>query len=436
MDSRMGIFKSMFKTDINKLKAGNKTKKLVKLLQSRDYVIRGNAARALGEICPEAARDYLIAMLDDINEFPATRAFEALIKNDLANNDEVYNVLRVTRRENIEEFLCLGDDAARIIRHSRTSVPLNTLIWLCRYGNRKYIEEWLLSDKDAALEALLDDLRTIRNRNSLSYSPPLHTINILVKINDKRAVPGLIKALKDEDDAVKRGAAEALGMLGDQSAVEPLRLLLKKKDESLVKIAYKALKMLGWKPDAGPEIMQLAILNEDAGAFAKMDSEQIDYLTKIVQDGSSTNRTFAAKLLGGKDILLLRKAWEWDKKVKGASGKRKNDGPEKELLYEVLKDIENDSEYRLFIVTGLRWLPEPSIIVEALIPGVVIHTWSGVLGREGVVKEIMSIANEIEALPGKKYLVWGPSSEYLATLLDAKEYPQNLIKIYFGKFDD
>ncbi len=46
----MGIFKSMFKTDINKLKAGNKTKKLVKLLQSPDYVIRDNAARALREI--------------------------------------------------------------------------------------------------------------------------------------------------------------------------------------------------------------------------------------------------------------------------------------------------------------------------------------------------------------------------------------------------
>ncbi len=432
----MGIFKSMFKTDINKLKAGNKTKKLIKLLRNPDYVIRGNAARALGEICPDAARNYLIAMLDDIHEFPAARAFEALIKNDLANNDEVYSALRVTRRENIEAFLCLGEDAASIIRHSGTPVPLNTLISLCRYGKKDYLEEWLLSDKDAALEALLDDLGTPRNRNSLSYTPPLHTIDILGELNDKRAVPELINALKNEDDAVKRRAAETLGILGDQSAVEPLRLLLKKKDESLVKIAYKALKMLGWKPDAGPEVLQLAILNEDTVVFAKMDSEQIDYLTKIVKDGSSTKRTFAAKLLGEKDTLLLRKAWEWDKKVKGASGKRKNEGPEKELLYEVLKDIENDSEYRLFIVTGLRWLPEEASIVEALIPGVVIHTWSGVIGREGVVKEIMSIADEIEAVPEKKYLVWGPSSEYLTVLLDAKGYPQNLMKTYYGKFDD
>lgn len=433
----MGIFKSMFKTDINKLKAGNKTKKLVKLLQSPDYVIRGNAAKALGEICPKAARDYLIALLDDINDFPAAIAFEELIKNDLANNDDVFGALRVTRRENIESFLSLGNDAARIIHQSGTPVPLNTLIWLCRYGNREteYIKEWLLSDNDAALVALLDDLRAPRNRNSLSYTPPFHTIDILVELNDKRAVPGLIKALKNEDDDVKCRAAEALGILGDQSAVEPLRLLLKKKDESLVKNAYDALKLLGWKPNEGTEMMQLAILNEDAGAFAKMDSEQIDYLIKIVKDESSTNRSFAAKLLGEKDTLLLREAWEWDKKVKGASGKRKNEGPEKELLYEVLKDIENDSEYRLFIVTGLRWLPEASI-VEALIPGVVIHTWSGVLGREGVVKEIMSIANEIEALPEKKYLVWGPSSEYLATLLDAKGYPQNMIKIYFGEFND
>ncbi len=334
----MGIFKSMFKTDINKLKAGNKTKKLVKLLQSQDYVIRGNAASALGEICPEAAKDYLIAMLDDINEFPAAIAFEALIKNDLANNDEVYGTLRVTRRENIESFLYLGNDAARIIRHSGTPVSLNTLIWLCRYGNREkeYIKEWLLSDKDAALEALLDDLRTPRNRNSLSYSPPLHTIDLLGELNDKRAVPGLIKALKDEDDAVKCAAAKALGTLGDQSAIEPIRLLLNDKNESLVEIAYKTLKMLGWEPDTGLEMMQLALLNKDAGVFAKMDSEQIDYLTKIVKDRSSTNRFFAAKLLGEKDTLLLREAWEWDKKVKGASGKRKNEGPDRSFL-QVLK---------------------------------------------------------------------------------------------------
>jgi HEAT repeat protein len=430
----MGIFKSMFKADINKLKAGNKTKKLFRMLQSTDSVTRGDAAKALGEICPDAARKSLIALLNDDNQYPAKIAFKALIKNNLANNDEVYNALRLTRQENIEEFLYyLGDDAARVIRYSGAPVPLNTLIRVCSHGKFEYIEEWLLSDKDAALEALLDDLKTPRNRNHLSYSPPLHTINILGKLNDKRAVPGLIKALKNEDEEVKHDAAEVLGMLGDQSAVEPLKLLLKKKDESLVKIAYKALKMLGWEPDDGLEMMQLAILNEDADVFAKMDSEQIDYLTQIVLGQSFTNRGFAAKLLGTKDLHLLRKAWEWDKKVMGASGKRKNEGPEKELLYEVLMDIESDSKYRLFIVTGLRWLPEIPSIVEALIPGLVTFTWSGALGREGVVKEIVRIAPEIKASSENKYLVWGPGSEYLAILLDADDYPQNLIKTYYGK---
>ena len=432
----MGIFKSMFKTDINKLKTGNKTKKLFRLLQSPDYATRGDAAEALGEICPDAARESLIAMLNDDNQYPAKTAFKALIQNNLANNDEVYNVLHDTRQENIEEFLYyLGDEAARVIRHSGATVPLKTLIRVCSSGNFEYIEEWLLSDKDAALEALLEDLKVPQDRDSLSYDPPTKTIRMLGKLKDKRAVPGLIKALRNSDDEVKYAAAEALGILGDQSAIAPIRLLLKKNDESLVKIAYKALKMLGWEPDAGPEMMQLAILNEDASVFTKMDSEQIDYLTKIVQDRTFTNRDFAAKLLAAKDPRLLRKAWQWDKKVKGAPGKRENEGPESELLYEVLKDIENESEYMLFIVTGLRWLPEITSIVEALVPGLITFTWSGVIGREGVVKEIMNIADEIMALPEKKYLVWGPFSEYLEALLDAKGYPQNLVKIYYGQFD-
>jgi HEAT repeat protein len=426
----------MFRTDINKLKAGEKTKKLVRLLRNRDYVIRGNAVRALGEICPVETREYLISMLSDENEFPATEAFKALVRNDLADSDEVFSALRETSRENIYGFLACGEDAARVIRQSGAAVPLNDLIRLCRYGGSDFIEEWLLSNRDTALEALIDDLKTPRNRNSLSYSAPTHTIHLLGRLSDKRAVPDLINALNDEDDAVKRAAAEVLGRLGDSAAVEPVRSLLNSGNEALVKDAYDALRMLGWKPGPGLEAMQLALINEDAGVFAEMDPEQIEYLTKIVQDDSSGYRSFAAKLLGEKDTRLLREAWGWNKKVIGIPGKSINEGPELDLLYKVLKDMDSNSGHRLFIVTGLRWLPENTSIVEALIPGPVIFTWSGVLGREGIAKELIGIADKIHLSPDKKYLVWGPNGELLSPLLDAKGYPRSLIKIYHGEFVD
>ncbi len=55
-------------------------------------------------------------------------------------------------------------------------------------------------------------------------------LRLLGKLGDKRAVLPLIEALKDEDEDVRKEAAEALGELEDKRAVVPLIEALKDED--------------------------------------------------------------------------------------------------------------------------------------------------------------------------------------------------------------
>ncbi len=60
-------------------------------------------------------------------------------------------------------------------------------------------------------------------------------------MRDERAVEPPIQALKDDDNGVRRNAAEALGYMGDERAVEPLNQALKDDDNEVRKAAKKAL---------------------------------------------------------------------------------------------------------------------------------------------------------------------------------------------------
>jgi len=72
------------------------------------------------------------------------------------------------------------------------------------------------------------------------------------KIEAKRDVKGLIKALRYEQDAkVRRDAARALGRIGDARAVEPLINALKDGVVDVREAAAQALDALKWKPDKG-----------------------------------------------------------------------------------------------------------------------------------------------------------------------------------------
>ena len=70
--------------------------------------------------------------------------------------------------------------------------------------------------------------------------------------------------------------------------------------------------------------------------------------------------------------------------------------------------------------------------MEALVPGLNIYTWSGVIGQKGVDEELTKITEQIRSYPDNKYLIWGPGSHGLLGMLKNMDYPQAHIKVYYG----
>jgi HEAT repeat protein len=98
------------------------------------------------------------------------------------------------------------------------------------------------------------------------FKTAVKTVSLLEKNRD---VEGLIKALKDEDLVVRRGAASALGKIRDARAVEPLIQALKDKDSSVRWGAAVALGRIGDARATEPLNQALKDENSVVRSFAK-----------------------------------------------------------------------------------------------------------------------------------------------------------------------
>jgi len=116
------------------------------------------------------------------------------------------------------------------------------------YSIRIYAAEAMGNIRDRqALEPLLVALK---DRNSDVRAVAVCALeNIDVKWTEaeeaKKAIPLCIAALSDEDDYVRRGAAEALIKIGDAQAVDPLVRALKDRDSGVREAAAIALEKFG-----------------------------------------------------------------------------------------------------------------------------------------------------------------------------------------------
>jgi len=423
------MFSAFFKPNIEKLKAERNAKGLIKALQNQDSSIRGKAAEALGEIGSQETFGPLIAALNDPHHYPAKSAFRALLKLGKADHKEVYSALSAASQEHLEEFLFCGEEAIRVLRASGAKIPLEKLIYHYE-EDMGQIGDWIASFGETAVDELLNNLENLQD-----WGDGHEEIAILLgQLGDKRAVRPLIKLLQHERFAVRQAAAESLGLLANQSAIEPLKRLLKDDYESVIKSAHASLKKIGWEPATDDERMRLALVNKDAIAFEKIGLKAIEFLKSIVRKGSSPNRDFAASFLEKKDLRILREAWDWDRKLQHSKNKlqdsRHIDAVEKYLLYHVLADIEHFQDHTIFIVTGLRWLPEYPSIVEALVPGLNVYTWSGVIGQKGVDEKLAELGGEVQSHPEERYLIWGPGSSGLLNFIEQLGLRP---KVYYGE---
>src|SRR5689334_25339666 len=83
---------------------------------------------------------------------------------------------------------------------------------------------FFLATADRAHADKIDDL-TRPLMQDPSYKVRVQAALVLGKLNDRRAVPALLSALRDENESVRGVAAASLGRLGDRSAASALQQL-------------------------------------------------------------------------------------------------------------------------------------------------------------------------------------------------------------------
>lgn len=85
-----------------------------------------------------------------------------------------------------------------------------------------------------------------------SYKVKVQAALVLGKLNDRRAVPALLEALRDDNDTVRGMAALSLGKLGDPRAVDGLTRIKGDSSDFVRANVAKALATLGGGPSEGP----------------------------------------------------------------------------------------------------------------------------------------------------------------------------------------
>ncbi len=149
------------------------------------------------------------------------RAYQDLLGNDVEKRAEAIVLLGEARYAPAIPHL------AECVRHADPGTRYLAANALSKMGD----------EAESATPALLDSLRAddIFLRAAITSA--------LIRIGAP-AVPGLIRALFDDNRAVRRAAAKALGKIGDERAVAPLSVSLKDGDDGVRKFAAEALRRI------------------------------------------------------------------------------------------------------------------------------------------------------------------------------------------------
>ena len=155
---------------------------------------------------------------------------------------------------------------------------------------------------------------------------------------DPQAIQSLIRALRDSDTSVRRAAAEGLGLIGDRAAVRPLTRVLFHHDFQTRRRAVRSLAQLR-DPSSGPALVRTftdwdpqirRIATEALISFG--DKRVIPILIRRLRGLKPWTREHAAQVLGGlKDpsaIEPLKQAF-----------RKESDPPASTAMYEALVAI-------------------------------------------------------------------------------------------------
>jgi HEAT repeat protein len=212
----------------------------------------------------------------------------------------------------------------------------------------------------------------VLKKKDVNFESKVLACNLLGSLKAKKAVPGLVYALKDKSYAVRIAACQALGKIGDHAAIKPLLGILNDPESRVREAAVKALR--AFNSNAIPprvakllkdkveyvRVAAIALLND------KLDSKTVIPIREAFQkDGSGSVRQLAAQALGGlrddRSVDALAKAVTEDDIpavreesaiALGKIGDKKAIPALIEALKDNYKDVQLRASYALGNITG------------------------------------------------------------------------------------
>ena len=309
-------------TSLGRLDDARAVKPLIAALKDSNWEVRRNAVAALGKL-GDAAVMPLIAALGSSNRKMRRHAAEA--PDRLGHGRAVESLIAALKDSNGEARRRAAEALGKL-GDKRAAMPLIAALEDSDEGVRRCAAEALekLGGGRAAkrlIAALGDGNEQVRRlvalqlRDIWSGAEPSLPSNIdrlarrgaaeaLAILGDTRAVKPFIAALADDDEEVQWIAAEALGKLGDTRAVEPLIAALEESEKEVREIAAQAMGKLGNTRAVEPLIAAFgdsygSMRRSAAEALGKLgDGRAVEPLIAALGDGNDEVRRAAAEALG------------------------------------------------------------------------------------------------------------------------------------------
>ena len=246
-----------FKPDVRKLEADLDADGLIKALQYQDVEVRLGAAKALANFSSADACPALVASLKDENEEVRNAATTALVAMGEMSLPLLFNAM--------------GDQS-----------------WLVRRGATQALTRLRWSPDD-------DEIKVC-----FLFAQAAWTELAGFK---KKAIPYLVEGLRDENAAIRKGAAQALGTIGDPEGFEPLTRAISDADTEVRAPAAFALGELR-DERAIPFLVNLfydnnaSVRNAAADALGVIGMPAFEPLVAALNDAKTSARLAAIRALG------------------------------------------------------------------------------------------------------------------------------------------
>jgi HEAT repeat protein len=238
----------LFKPNVEKMEKRRDVKGLTRALRNKDFLIRAEAARALGRIRDGRAVVPLIQALreeehsDTLNIFARRRSRQVWEEARLALTaigEPAVGPLIDSLEQGDARFRGWAEGALGRIREPAVGPLIQALAHESEFVRASAADALGLTRHARAVPPLIDALRseTVRVRQAAAGA--------LSESQDPRVLQPLLQALEDADGTVRLSAALGLGKLGSAQAVEPLNRALHDPHEPVRTAAKDALDKLG-----------------------------------------------------------------------------------------------------------------------------------------------------------------------------------------------